>query len=54
MKQAGDDLEALLKDLQAQYEAGKTKKDEVVAAVSPKIGLLRSVQRATEAPKDEL
>ena len=54
MKQAGDDLEALLKDLQSQYEAGKTKKDEVVAAVSPKIGLLRSVQRAAEAPKDEL
>jgi hypothetical protein len=55
IKKAGDDLEALLKDLQAQYEAGKQKKDDVIAAISPKVGLLRSVQRAAEAaPKDEL
>merc|ERR1712164_6441 len=35
MKKAGEDLDALLKDLQGQYEAGKTKKDEIIAEISP-------------------
>merc|ERR1712159_788761 len=34
-----DDLDALLKDLQGQYEAGKTKKDEIIAEISPKVAL---------------
>jgi len=52
MKQADSDLEELLKSLQAQYEAGKKKKDDTIAELSPKMGLLRSVKRATK--KDEL
>ena len=56
IKKAGDDLDALLKDLQAQYEAGKKAKDEVIASISPKMALLRSVQRAAAkaSSKDEL
>ena len=56
MNKAGADLDELLKSLQAQYEEGKKKKDDTIAAISPKMGLLRSVQSAaaSEAPKDEL
>jgi len=46
VKQADTDLEELLKSLQSQYEAGKQKKDDTIAALSPKIALLRSVKRA--------
>jgi len=46
IKQADVDLEELLKSLQSQYEAGKTKKDDTIAALSPKLALLRSVKRA--------
>jgi protein disulfide-isomerase A6 len=53
IKKAGEDLDALLKDLQAQYEAGKTKKEETIAAISPKVALLRSVQRAAAAGTDK-
>jgi thioredoxin-like negative regulator of GroEL len=53
IKKAGDDLDALLKDLQAQFEGGKTKKEETVAALSPQIALLRSVQRAAAAGSDK-
>ena len=53
MKKAGEDLDALLKDLQGQYEAGKTKKDEIIAEISPKVALLRSVQRAAAAGTDK-
>ena len=53
IKKAGEDLDALLKDLQAQYEAGKAKKDETIAEISPKVALLRSVQRAAAAGTDK-
>jgi hypothetical protein len=53
IKKAGEDLDALLKDLQAQYEAGKAKKDETIAEISPKVALLRSVQRAAAAGADK-
>eukprot|EP00227_Mantoniella_beaufortii_P017789 CAMPEP_0197591044 /NCGR_PEP_ID=MMETSP1326-20131121/12621_1 /TAXON_ID=1155430 /ORGANISM="Genus nov. species nov., Strain RCC2288" /LENGTH=230 /DNA_ID=CAMNT_0043156383 /DNA_START=72 /DNA_END=764 /DNA_ORIENTATION=- len=45
VKSSDTELEELLKSLQAQYEAGKTKKEEVVAATSPRLTLLRSVKR---------
>ena len=56
IKKAGDDLDALLKDLQAQYEAGKKAKDDIIATISPKMAMLRSVQRAAAkaSAKDEL
>jgi len=47
VKQADTDLEELLKSLQSQYEAGKQKKDDTIAEMSPKIALLRSVKRAS-------
>ena len=53
IKKAGDDLDELLKSLQAQYEAGKKAKDDTVAAISPKMALLRSVQRANVAKTTE-
>jgi len=54
MKTAETELEELLKSLQAQYEAGKQKKDDVTADVSPKLAMLRSVKRAKAAGKTEL
>ena len=55
IKQADTDLEELLKSLQAQYEAGKKKKDETIAEKSPALALLRSVKRAkTGGAKTEL
>jgi len=45
VKTAETELEELLKSLQAQYEAGKQKKEDAVAANSPKLTLLRSVKR---------
>lgn len=45
LKQADVDLDELLKSLQSQYEAGKEKKDAVVAELSPKLALVRSVKR---------
>ena len=46
IKGSDTELEELLKSLQAQYEAGKKKKDDTIAAMSPKLTLLRSVKRA--------
>ena len=46
LKEADTELEALLKSLQTQYEDGKKKKDDTVAAKSPTMTLLRSVKRA--------
>jgi len=46
LKGSDTELEELLKSLQAQYEAGKKKKDDTIAAMSPKLTLLRSVKRA--------
>jgi len=54
LKQADTDLDELLKSLQEQYEAGKTKKDDTVASLSPQIALLRSVKRAADSGKAEL
>jgi len=54
VKQADTDLDDLLKSLQEQYEAGKKKKDDTVAALSPEIALLRSVKRAADSGKKEL
>ena len=52
LKKADDDLEELLKSLQSQYEAGKQKKDDTIAALSPKLALLRSVKRAKGDAKE--
>ena len=47
-------MDELLKSLQAQYEAGKKAKDDTVAAISTKMALLRSVQRANVAKTTEV
>jgi protein disulfide-isomerase A6 len=52
LKKADDDLEELLKSLQSQYEAGKKAKDDTIAALSPKLALLRSVKRAKGDAKE--
>lgn len=52
LKKADEDLEELLKSLQSQYEAGKQKKDDTIAALSPKLALLRSVKRAKGDAKE--
>jgi thioredoxin-like negative regulator of GroEL len=54
LKAADTELEELLKSLQSQYEAGKKKKDDTIAAKSPGLTLLRSVKRAKGAGKSEL
>ena len=59
LKQADADLDELLKSLQSQYEAAKEKKDDTIAALSPKLALMRSVKRAetmkdVDATKNEL
>mmetsp|Transcript_1030 Transcript_1030/g.1469 ORF Transcript_1030/g.1469 Transcript_1030/m.1469 type:complete len:228 (+) Transcript_1030:62-745(+) len=46
LKASDEELEELLKSLQANYEAGKKKKDDTIAALSPKLSLLRSIKRA--------
>ena len=45
LKAADTELEELLKSLQSQYEEGKKKKDDTIAAKSPGLTLLRSVKR---------
>jgi len=52
LKAADDELEELLKSLQSQYEAGKTKKDDTIASLSPKLALLRSVKRSKGDAKE--
>lgn len=52
LKKADEDLEELLKSLQSQYEAGKQKKDDTIAALSPKLALLRSVKRVKGDAKE--
>lgn len=52
LKKADEDLEELLKSLQSQYEAGKQKKDDTIAALSPQLALLRSVKRAKSPAKE--
>lgn len=48
LKQADDDLEALLKGLQQQYEDGKKAKEDAQAAISPELAQLRSVKRSRD------
>ena len=43
-----DDLEALLKGLQQQYEDGKKAKEDAQAAISPELAQLRSVKRSRD------
>ena len=55
LKQADEDLEALLKGLQQQYEDGKKAKEDAQAALSPELAQLRSVKRSREnGAKQEL
>jgi len=55
LKQADEDLEALLKGLQASYEDGKKAKEDAQAALSPELAQLRSVKRSREnGAKQEL
>ena len=54
LKAADTELEELLKSLQSQYEEGKKKKDDTIAAKSPGLTLLRSVKRAKASGKSEL
>lgn len=54
IKAAEKELEDLLTSLQSQYEAGKTKKEDAVAELSPKLRLARSVLKAKKDAEAEL
>lgn len=54
MKAAEETLEALLKSLQKQYEDGKQAKEDAIAAATPGLSMLRMIEGASAAAKDEL